>query len=70
MGAAASFFGATKDAFVYKVLYIAQGGGCGSFRHLCPFAGVELPIKAIPKPVDDFELPFIQRNRAVFLPKH
>ena len=61
IGAAASFFGAAKDAFVDKVLYVAQGGGCGGLGHLGPFAGVELAFKPIPKPVDDFDLPFVKR---------
>ena len=69
MGTAAALFGAAKDAFVHQILNIAQGGSCGSLGHLCPFAGVEFALKAIPKPVDDFDLPFIQCNIAVSLPK-
>lgn len=69
MGAAASFLGAAKDTFIHKVQYVAQGGGGGSVCHLCPFAGVEFALESIPKPVDDLDLPFIQRNGAVLLPK-
>ena len=69
IGAATSFFGAVKYAFINKILYIAQGGGYGGLGHLGPFAGVEFVLKSIPKPVDDFNLPLIQRNRAMLLPK-
>ena len=70
IGAAAAFFGAAKDAFVDKILYVAQSGSCGSLGHFRPFAGVEFALKSIPKPVNDYDLPFIQRNGAMLLPKY
>lgn len=66
---AAPLFSTTKDALVHKILYVAKSGSSRGLRHFCPFAGIELALKSVPKPVDNFDLPFVQCNRAVFLPE-